>query len=170
MIRRLRQLQREESPTEESNAVGGRTWGARTDGTDGTDGGAAAAETGRSLPEDTLKPSSLPGSTRLLPDFLYQASTEGGRGGTRPAGSERTAGPRLRTEEEPDAREWSEKPSSHGSWSEVSSMVIGSDYCLSPLSPAMEQRLLLQYLTPLGDYQEVSRAPGGLRPLLLCGL
>lgn len=41
------------------------------------------------------------------------------------------------------------------SWSEMSSMVIGSEYCLSPLTPAMEQRLILQYLTPLGDIQEL---------------
>uniref|UniRef100_A0A4W6BU36 DDB1- and CUL4-associated factor 1 n=1 Tax=Lates calcarifer TaxID=8187 RepID=A0A4W6BU36_LATCA len=46
-------------------------------------------------------------------------------------------------------------PTNSSSWSEMSSMVIGSDYRLSPLSPAMEQRLILQYLTPLGDYQEL---------------
>lgn len=44
---------------------------------------------------------------------------------------------------------------STSSWSEMSSMLIGSDYRLWPLSPAMEQRLILQYLTSLGDYQEV---------------
>uniref|UniRef100_A0A669EXR0 DDB1- and CUL4-associated factor 1 n=1 Tax=Oreochromis niloticus TaxID=8128 RepID=A0A669EXR0_ORENI len=38
---------------------------------------------------------------------------------------------------------------------EMSSVMIGTDFCLSPLSPAMEQRLILQYLTPLGDYQEL---------------
>ncbi|KAJ3602361.1 hypothetical protein NHX12_030119 [Muraenolepis orangiensis] len=41
------------------------------------------------------------------------------------------------------------------SWAEQSSMVIGTNYRLSPLTPAMEQRLILQYLTPLGDYQEL---------------
>ncbi|XP_078803974.1 DDB1- and CUL4-associated factor 1-like isoform X3 [Oryzias latipes] len=44
---------------------------------------------------------------------------------------------------------------STSSWSEMSSMLIGSDYRLWPLSPAMEQRLILQYLTSLGDYQEL---------------
>lgn len=39
---------------------------------------------------------------------------------------------------------------SSSSWS-----VRSSDSCLWPLSVVMEQRLLLQYLTPLGDYQEV---------------
>ncbi|KAL0977951.1 hypothetical protein UPYG_G00163700 [Umbra pygmaea] len=41
------------------------------------------------------------------------------------------------------------------SWSETSSWVIGVNYSLHPLTPAMEQRLILQYLTPLGDYQEL---------------
>lgn len=36
-----------------------------------------------------------------------------------------------------------------------------SDSCLWPLSLVMEQRLLLQYLTPLGDYQEVRAPPAG---------
>ncbi|KAM6980512.1 DDB1- and CUL4-associated factor 1-like [Aplochiton taeniatus] len=40
-------------------------------------------------------------------------------------------------------------------WSEMSSWVIGCNYRLSPLTSAMEQRLILQYLTPLGDYQEL---------------
>lgn len=41
------------------------------------------------------------------------------------------------------------------SWSEMSSVVIGSEYSLSPLTAAMEQRLILQYLSPLGDIQEL---------------
>lgn len=36
-----------------------------------------------------------------------------------------------------------------------------SDSCLWPLSLVMEQRLLLQYVTPLGDYQEVRAPPAG---------
>lgn len=58
-------------------------------------------------------------------------------------------------DKEAGSAETSEPPPSCSSWSEMSSMLIGSDYCLSPLSPAMEQRLILQYLTPLGEYQEV---------------
>ncbi|KAK6318699.1 hypothetical protein J4Q44_G00099100 [Coregonus suidteri] len=44
---------------------------------------------------------------------------------------------------------------SNSSWSEMSSWVIGDNYRLYPLTPAIEQRLILQYLTPLGDYQEL---------------
>lgn len=117
-------------------------------------------------------------SARLLPDFVYQASpnsafreTEdrqggggGGGGGKRRAVKEngRKVKQKLpftssshRTEEEVERNDSSDQPASSTSWSEMSSMVIGSDYRLSPLSPAMEQRLILQYLTPLGDYQEV---------------
>lgn len=52
--------------------------------------------------------------------------------------------------------EEAEQSTTGTSWSEMSSVVIGSEYSLSPLTPAMEQRLILQYLTPLGDIQEVS--------------
>ncbi|XP_034557902.1 DDB1- and CUL4-associated factor 1-like isoform X3 [Notolabrus celidotus] len=58
-------------------------------------------------------------------------------------------------EEEGERNESSDQPTSSASWSEMSSVVIGSEYYLSPLSAAMEQRLILQYLTPLGDYQEL---------------
>lgn len=125
-------------------------------------------------------------SIRLLPDFVYQASPDpasretedrqaGGRGGgKRQAVKEngRKAKQKLnftsscRTEEEEEEEEQeeernnaSDQPAISTSWSEVSSMVIGSEYRLSPLSAAMEQRLILQYLTPLGDYQEVRLPP-----------
>ncbi|XP_028303285.1 DDB1- and CUL4-associated factor 1-like isoform X2 [Gouania willdenowi] len=62
--------------------------------------------------------------------------------------------PAERLEMEP-GRGLSEPSPSSFSWSEVSSMVIGSDYHLWPLSTAMEQRLLLQYLASLGEYQEL---------------
>lgn len=62
---------------------------------------------------------------------------------------------RSEEEEEEGRAETNKQPPSSWSWSEMSSILIGSDYCLSPLSPAMEQRLILQYLTPLGEYQEV---------------
>lgn len=121
------------------------------------------------------------GSTRLLPGFVYQAGRDsafsdkedrqGGRGG---GGKKRavkengrkakqklnpsSSSSSCRTEEEEERNECSDQPANSTSWSEMSSMVIGCDYRLSPLSPAMEQRLILQYLTPLGDYQEV-RSP-----------
>ncbi|XP_036064956.1 LOW QUALITY PROTEIN: DDB1- and CUL4-associated factor 1-like [Onychomys torridus] len=44
---------------------------------------------------------------------------------------------------------------SNSSWSEVAPWVVGSNYTLYPMTPAIEQRLLLQYLTPLGEYQEL---------------
>ncbi|XP_040890661.1 DDB1- and CUL4-associated factor 1-like isoform X2 [Toxotes jaculatrix] len=115
-------------------------------------------------------------STRLLPGFVYQASQDpaaretedrqAGRGG---GGKRRTVkengrkakqklnftSSSCRADEEVERTDASDQPSNSTSWSEMSSIVIGSDYCLSPLSPAMEQRLILQYLTPLGDYQEL---------------
>lgn len=45
---------------------------------------------------------------------------------------------------------------SNSSWSEMSPWVIGNNYHLYPLTPEIEQRLILQYLTPLGEYQEVN--------------
>lgn len=78
----------------------------------------------------------------LLPDFTFQRrrTEENGR----------------RAQQKPDpASGGTEEAGGCSSWSQMSSMVIGSDYSLEPLSPAMEQRLVLQYLTPLGDYQEL---------------
>ncbi|XP_056293219.1 DDB1- and CUL4-associated factor 1-like isoform X2 [Pseudoliparis swirei] len=121
-------------------------------------------------------------SSRLLPDFVYQArpatskETEeggagGGGGGSRvvtengrkakqklhftSSSSSRTQEEEEEEEDEEEDEEEQQQPSGSAPWSEVSSMVIGSDHRLSPLSPATEQRLLLQYLTPLGDYQEL---------------
>ncbi len=44
--------------------------------------------------------------------------------------------------------------SSNSSWAEMEPYVIGS-YCMYPLNIDMQQRLILQYLTPMGEYQEV---------------
>lgn len=109
-------------------------------------------------------------STRLLPDFVYLASPDpedrqGGRGGGKSGvGKEngRKAKQKLnftsscQTEDGTGTKDASGQLTSSISWSEMSCMVIGSDYTLSPLSPATEQRLILQYLTPLGDYHEVT--------------
>ncbi|XP_071960709.1 DDB1- and CUL4-associated factor 1-like [Antedon mediterranea] len=43
---------------------------------------------------------------------------------------------------------------SNSSWAEASTYVIGSHY-IWPLTPVMQQRFILQYLTPLGEYQEL---------------
>lgn len=48
---------------------------------------------------------------------------------------------------------------SNSSWTEMSPWVIGNNYHLYPLTPEIEQRLILQYLTPLGEYQEVCHLP-----------
>lgn len=116
-------------------------------------------------------------SARLLPGFVYQVAPDsasretedmqggrGGGGGKKWAikENERKAKQKLnitnssdRSGEDAERTEASEQPASTSSWSEMSSVMIGTDFRLSPLSPAMEQRLILQYLTPLGDYQEV---------------
>uniref|UniRef100_A0A8C1V0G8 DDB1- and CUL4-associated factor 1 n=1 Tax=Cyprinus carpio TaxID=7962 RepID=A0A8C1V0G8_CYPCA len=44
---------------------------------------------------------------------------------------------------------------SNSSWTEMSPWVIGNNYHLHPLTAGIEQRLILQYLTPLGEYQEL---------------
>lgn len=158
-----------------------------------------AGESSRTVLKARFKPLSLLGSaqkngggggsssTRLIPDFVYQASPDvasretedrqGERGGKRQAVKEngRKAKQKLnfRTEEEEEVEERSDvidQQANSTSWSEMSSMVIGSDYRLLPLSPAMEQRLILQYLTPLGDYQEVrlqTKPSPSLEPNLL---
>eukprot|EP00057_Strongylocentrotus_purpuratus_P023259 XP_011677733.1 PREDICTED: protein VPRBP [Strongylocentrotus purpuratus] len=43
---------------------------------------------------------------------------------------------------------------SNSSWAEMSRYIIGSQ-CMFPLNPIMQQRFILQYLTPLGEYQEL---------------
>ncbi|XP_054588395.1 DDB1- and CUL4-associated factor 1 isoform X1 [Nothobranchius furzeri] len=130
----------------------------------------------------TAKPPSLRNggcshtSTRLLPDLVYQASPdtasremENADGGEEGGGVKKRNGRKAKQkldltssskrseqeEEEAGMVGTSEQQTNSSSWSEMSLMLIGSDYCLSPLSPAMEQRLILQYLAPLGDYQEL---------------
>uniref|UniRef100_A0A4W6BZ56 DDB1- and CUL4-associated factor 1 n=1 Tax=Lates calcarifer TaxID=8187 RepID=A0A4W6BZ56_LATCA len=94
-------------------------------------------ESSRPVSKTSTKPLSLLGSAR----------TNGGSSSSGGSSSTRLL-PDFVYQASPD-------PEDSSSWSEMSSMVIGSDYRLSPLSPAMEQRLILQYLTPLGDYQEL---------------
>lgn len=81
--------------------------------------------------------------------------TEEKQGGRRRGMKENNQKAKQKTCEESDS---SNPPiSTTASWSEMSTIVIGLDYCLSPLSSAMEQRLILQYLTPLGEHQEVDK-------------
>lgn len=109
-------------------------------------------------------------SAQLVPDFVYRASPD-----SVPAEDQQSTGAEWKsqveengeeakqkqnlvstgTEEEPPRPEDGEQSANSTSLSEMSSMVFGSEYSLSPLTSAMEQRLILQYLTPLGDYQEL---------------
>ncbi|XP_031159460.1 DDB1- and CUL4-associated factor 1-like isoform X2 [Sander lucioperca] len=201
MIQRLHELQTEEAKSRFSPATTPKnlkTSSVPTDQRDKTEGDDAGEEERERKERDgessrpALKANSKPlsllsstqknggggSSTRLLPDFVYQASPDaataaareaedrqGGRGRKRRAVTEngRKAKQKLnfastsscRAEDEAEASDHSDQPANSASWSEVSAMVIGSDYRLSPLSPAMEQRLILQYLTPLGDLQEL---------------
>ena len=50
----------------------------------------------------------------------------------------------------------SEADQSNSSWAEMQPYVIGS-YSMEPLTTTMKQRMILQYLIPMGEYQEVSR-------------
>ncbi|XP_071806526.1 DDB1- and CUL4-associated factor 1-like [Asterias amurensis] len=43
---------------------------------------------------------------------------------------------------------------SNSSWSELSYFIIGT-HCMYPMTPVMQQRFILQYLTPLAEYQEL---------------
>ncbi|KAH3892821.1 hypothetical protein DPMN_016951, partial [Dreissena polymorpha] len=43
---------------------------------------------------------------------------------------------------------------SNSSWAEIQPYVIGS-YSLEPMTLGMKQRMILQYLTPMGEYQEL---------------
>lgn len=96
-----------------------------------------------------MKPMSVPSS------LMHQSVSDGGSSLRRKAQREggRTLNHKLNfTLPEPD-RSFSEL--SNSSWSEMSPWVIGNNYHLYPLTPEIEQRLILQYLTPLGEYQEV---------------
>ncbi|XP_037304281.2 DDB1- and CUL4-associated factor 1-like [Pungitius pungitius] len=205
MIRRLHELQSEEAKTPRD-----LTEVAHVSGMEGVESG---GEEGRgssrmgSKVNAPMRPAQKNCSTRLLPDFVYQARSSretedrqeggggGGGGGRRRAVMEygRKAKQKLKysssscrkgekqekekekqqeddddgdndddedkeeeeEEEEGERCDSSDLLAGSSSWSEMSSMVIGSDYCLSPLSPPTEQRLILQYLTPLGEYQEL---------------
>ncbi|XP_041347553.1 DDB1- and CUL4-associated factor 1-like [Gigantopelta aegis] len=48
----------------------------------------------------------------------------------------------------------SEADQSNSSWAEMQPYVIGS-YSMEPLTTSMKQRMILQYLTPMGEYQEL---------------
>lgn len=96
-----------------------------------------------------MKPMSAPGS------LIYQGFSDGSsylkRRAERDSG--RTSKQKLNFSLPEPERNFSEL--SNSSWSEMSPWVIGNNYHLYPLTPEIEQRLILQYLTPLGEYQEV---------------
>lgn len=47
-----------------------------------------------------------------------------------------------------------ERSESNSSWAELEPLIVGS-FRLHPLTKEMQQRFILQYLTPMGDYQEL---------------
>ncbi|XP_072307893.1 DDB1- and CUL4-associated factor 1-like isoform X1 [Eucyclogobius newberryi] len=175
MICRLRDLQSEEanSPTPQSNDLpqDAVTKGPQTSPNNAKEeNNGTSSSVFSSLQKNTGSCSSgasnCTNSDRLVPDFVYQASPDcaetAAKGRKRPLKENgrkvkqklnyTSPGPKDETQgrnEEPG------QSTNGASWSEMSSMVIGSEYSLSPLTPAMEQRLILQYLTPLGDYQEL---------------
>uniref|UniRef100_A0AAX7SWH4 DDB1- and CUL4-associated factor 1 n=1 Tax=Astatotilapia calliptera TaxID=8154 RepID=A0AAX7SWH4_ASTCA len=126
----------------------------------------SATHTSENLPQDSQAETA---QTSVAPDSASRETEDmqggrGGGGGKKWAikENERKAKQKLnitnssdRSGEDAERTEASEQPASTSSWSEMSSVMIGTDFRLSPLSPAMEQRLILQYLTPLGDYQEL---------------
>lgn len=101
-----------------------------------------------------MKPVSAPPplSNRDFPDGREEGSTHLKRRAERENG--RKVKQKLNFSLPDPERNFSEL--SNSSWSEMSPWVIGNNYHLYPLTPEMEQRLILQYLTPLGEYQEVS--------------
>lgn len=177
MIRRLHELQAEAAQNlpQDSQGETTQTSGASAGLQGKTEGGEEElGNSSRSLPKAASKPTSQLGSalknggsasSRLLPDFVYQASPDGGKKrAAKENGKKAKQKLHLSTASTAssssqgaaqEAETSSDQLAGNSSWSEMSSMVIGSDYHLAPLSAAMEQRLILQYLTPLGDYQEV---------------
>lgn len=96
-----------------------------------------------------MKPMSAPGS------LSHPGTSEGTSGSRRrpEREGERSAKHKLNFSLPEPERNFNEL--SNSSWSEMSPWVIGNNYHLYPLTPEIEQRLILQYLTPLGEYQEV---------------
>lgn len=104
---------------------------------------------GNSVVKTMMKPMSAPGS--LTHPGLSDGSSYLKRRAERE--SARTSKQKLNFSLPEPERNFSEL--SNSSWSEMSPWVIGNTYHLYPLTPEIEQRLILQYLTPLGEYQEV---------------
>uniref|UniRef100_A0A8C4HRS6 DDB1- and CUL4-associated factor 1 n=1 Tax=Dicentrarchus labrax TaxID=13489 RepID=A0A8C4HRS6_DICLA len=101
----------------------------------------------RPSPRKTLSEPLLP----LDEETIDGAFEENSRANSRESG--RTSKHKLNFSLPEPERNFSEL--SNSSWSEMSPWVIGNNYHLYPLTPEIEQRLILQYLTPLGEYQEL---------------
>lgn len=111
-----------------------------------------------------MKPMSAPGS--LTHQGMSDGSSYLRRRAERESG--RTSKQKLNFSLPEPERNFSEL--SNSSWSEMSPWVIGNNYHLYPLTPEIEQRLILQYLTPLGEYQEVCPLPSSYTVLCLSSL
>uniref|UniRef100_A0A8C9XIT6 DDB1- and CUL4-associated factor 1 n=1 Tax=Sander lucioperca TaxID=283035 RepID=A0A8C9XIT6_SANLU len=150
MIQRLHELQTEEAKSRFSPATTPKnlkTSSVPTDQRDKTEGDDAGEEERERKERDGE-------SSRPALKANSKPLSQGGRGKAKQKLNFASTSS-CRAEDEAEASDHSDQPANSASWSEVSAMVIGSDYRLSPLSPAMEQRLILQYLTPLGDLQEL---------------
>ena len=108
-----------------------------------------ASSRANSAVKTMMKPMSAPSS--LLHPGISDGSSYLKRKADRELG--RTSKQKLNFSLPDPERNFSEL--SNSSWSEMSPWVIGNNYHLYPLTPEIEQRLILQYLTPLGEYQEV---------------
>uniref|UniRef100_A0AAX7SXW4 DDB1- and CUL4-associated factor 1 n=1 Tax=Astatotilapia calliptera TaxID=8154 RepID=A0AAX7SXW4_ASTCA len=118
----------------------------------------SATHTSENLPQDSQA------ETAQTSGFVYQVAPDsasretedmqGGRGG---GGGKKWAikENERKAKQKLNITNSSDRSGEDAERTEMSSVMIGTDFRLSPLSPAMEQRLILQYLTPLGDYQEL---------------
>uniref|UniRef100_A0A8D0D401 DDB1- and CUL4-associated factor 1 n=1 Tax=Sander lucioperca TaxID=283035 RepID=A0A8D0D401_SANLU len=130
-------------PLDEETVDGGFEEKPFTPGRNGTSSRANSAV------KTMMKPMSAPGS--LTDQGMSDGSSYLKRKAERESG--RTLKQKINFSLPDPDRNFSEL--SNSSWSEMSPWVIGNNYHLYPLTPEIEQRLILQYLTPLGEYQEL---------------
>uniref|UniRef100_A0A672HQR8 DDB1- and CUL4-associated factor 1 n=1 Tax=Salarias fasciatus TaxID=181472 RepID=A0A672HQR8_SALFA len=108
----------------------------------------------RPSPRKTLSEPLLPLDEETVDGGFEEKSFTPGKNGTSShRDSGRTSKHKLNFSLPEPERTFSEL--SNSSWTEMSPWVIGNNYHLYPLTPEIEQRLILQYLTPLGEYQEL---------------
>lgn len=100
------------------------------------------------LPNPAMTPSSMSPKTLSSEDTSYRSTLK------------RSLSPGLAAEYHSAAKQSRTRVESFGecsnsSWAEMEPLVIGSYSLKPPLPTTMKQRLILQYLIPMGDYQEL---------------